>query len=148
MSKLAKLRQLSFDELRVRGAQFLNSALERRGWSSLSKLPDDQGFYSLLNCGLTSAEQLSDHFRLRSSPAFFRGLRDRETTLSSVNTNFSDSRQFIIEKANRIVAGNFDLLGLSNLNFGDPIDWSLEPVSGKRAPSDHWSRVNYLNADV
>jgi len=148
MSKLAKLRRLSFDELRVRGAQFLNSTLERRGWSSLSKLPDDNQFFSLLNCGLTSAEQLSDHFRLRSSPRFFTGISEREATLWSVNANFSDSRDSIIEKANRIIAGNFDLLGLSNLSFGEPIDWSLEPVSGKRAPSDHWSRVNYLDADV
>jgi len=54
----------------------------------------------------------------------------------------------IIAKANRMLAGKFDLLGLRDLSFGDPIDWHLEPMSGKRAPRAHWSRLNYLDPAI
>src|SRR5262249_50375611 len=29
---------------------------------------------------------------------------------------------------------------------GDPIDWHLDPTSGRRAPLDHWSRIDHLDA--
>ena len=56
--------------------------------------------------------------------------------------------QRIIDKAGRITSGKFDLLGYKNLDFGDPIDWHLEPTSGKRIPLVHWSKLDYLDSDV
>ena len=47
-----------------------------------------------------------------------------------------------------ICAGRFDLLGYTNLSFGDPIDWQFEPLTGKRIPLLHWSKLDYLNAEV
>ncbi|HWP43369.1 MAG TPA: alginate lyase family protein, partial [Blastocatellia bacterium] len=38
--------------------------------------------------------------------------------------------------------------GFKRLSFGDAIDWHLEPTTGRRAPLDHWSRIDYLNPDV
>jgi hypothetical protein len=153
MSKLNKLRRLSFDELRVRGAQSLNALLERRGWSSLAKLPSDQEFWQLLdtqnpNLNLKSDQELLQYFRTRSTPRFFAGLADKERTLNTLRDTWPNAASQIVEKADRFVAGKFDLLGLRDLSFGDPLDWHLEPVSGKRAPLEHWSRVNYLDAEV
>jgi hypothetical protein len=153
VSNLKRLRRLSLDELRVRGAQALHSFTERRGWSSLAKLPTDQAFLELLDQNrlkreLWSARELLEHFQTRSEPKFFPSFADRETTVSEFKRRWPDADQRIVEKANRIVAGKFDLLGLRNLSFGEPIDWQLEPVSGKRAPLAHWSRLNYLDADV
>ncbi|MGH9901065.1 MAG: alginate lyase family protein [Pyrinomonadaceae bacterium] len=54
----------------------------------------------------------------------------------------------MIERAGRILEGKFDLLGYGGLDFGEPVDWHVEPVSGKRAPHAHWSRIEYLNSDV
>ena len=58
------------------------------------------------------------------------------------------SRRAIVEQADRICEGKFDLLGFTNLSFGDPIDWHFEPVSGKRIPLLHWSKLDYLDAGV
>ena len=153
MSKLNKLRRLSLDELRVRGAQALNSLLERRGWSSLDRLPADQALLKLLDQtgtsrGLAKEEDLLAHFRPRKEPSFFAGLADQEATVAALRSGWPGTEAQIIEKADRILAGRFDLLGLRDLSFGNPIDWQLEPVSGKRAPLVHWSRLNYLDASV
>ena len=153
MRKVNKLRRLSLDELRVRGAQALNSLLERRGWSSLARLPADQALLKLLDRagtshGLATAEDLLAHFRARNEPGFFAGFADQEATAAALRSRWPGAETQIIEKADRILAGRFDLLGLRNLYFGSPIDWQLEPVSAKRAPLVHWSRLNYLDAGV
>ncbi|MDQ2856230.1 MAG: heparinase II/III family protein [Acidobacteriota bacterium] len=155
MRRLSKLRRLSFDELRVRGAQSLNSQLERRGWSSLAKLPSDEEFFQIFAARkpdpkLTTDRDLLDYFRIRTrhSPFFFRGFSSREATVAELRQRWPEAEKQILGRAERIVAGTFDLLGLRDLNFGNPIDWHLEPVSGKRAPLEHWSRVNYLDAGV
>ena len=153
MSKLNRLRRLSLDELRVRGAQSLNALLERRGWSSLAKLPSDPDFFQLLNIqnpnlALKSDEALLQYFRVRTTPSFFSGLANREDTIQALRDTWPDLVSHIVENAERIVAGKFDLLGLDGLNFGEPIDWQLEPVSGKRAPLEHWSRLNYLDSEL
>src|SRR5690242_6146348 len=54
----------------------------------------------------------------------------------------------LIPAADRILTNRFTLLGHPDLDFGSPIDWHLDAVSGKRAPRIHWSRIPYLNADV
>ena len=153
MSKLNKLRRLSIDELRVRGAQALNSLLERRGWSPLARLPADQVLLKLLDetgttHGLATTEDLLAHFRTRNQPSFLPGLADQEGTVAALRNRWPQAEGRIVEKADRLLDGRFDLLGLRDLSFGDPIDWQLEPVSKKRAPLVHWSRLNYLDAGV
>ncbi len=44
--------------------------------------------------------------------------------------------------------GRFDLLGYRGLSFGDPVDWHLDPVSGRRSPRLHWSRIDPLDPGV
>lgn len=54
--------------------------------------------------------------------------------------------QGVIESANRIAEGRFDLLGYRGLAFGSGnIDWHLDPVHGVRAPFLPWFRVPYLD---
>jgi hypothetical protein len=153
VSKLKRLRRIGIDELRVRGAQALSSFTERHGWSALTRLPTDQKFFELLDDSRTSvefrsAEALLRHFHSRSGPSFFSAFTDRENTVTEMRSRWPDAEKAIIERADRILAGRFDLLGLCDLSFGDPIDWQLEPVSSKRAPLVHWSRLNYLDAGV
>ena len=61
---------------------------------------------------------------------------------------FSDECSALIERAQRAAYGKFDLLGLTDLSFGEPIDWHLEPESGKRTGLDHWSEIDYLSPEV
>ena len=51
----------------------------------------------------------------------------------------------IISEADHLLAGRFDLLGYRDLQFGDPIDWHLDPVWNRRAPAAHWSQIDVLD---
>jgi hypothetical protein len=72
----------------------------------------------------------------------------RELTASIFRRRFPSECERLLRRADRAVAGRFDLLGLVNLSFGHPIDWHLEPLSGKRTGRVHWSAINYLNPNV
>lgn len=54
-------------------------------------------------------------------------------------------RDRIVAAADAICGGRFDLLGYAGLDFGEPVDWHLDPVSGHRAPLVHWSRIDPLD---
>lgn len=149
---LEKLRNASLHELRVRAAQRLAAFGERRGWSPLVKLPADEAFASLLALDRATTDHLLEHFRSRSQPSFFAAFQSPETTAGAFKSRWSNSAEQLVDKANRVCEGRFDLLGHRDLSFGDPlsesIDWQFEPLAQKRIPLLHWSKLDYLNAEV
>jgi glycosyltransferase involved in cell wall biosynthesis len=151
---MGKLWMMSLDELRVRSSQAVAAFAERWGWSSLTRVPSDRSLLRLLRPvrfggkRIKSTHALLEHFRARSEPGFFAAFEEQENIVGELRSRWPTAEKQIIDEAERIVAGRFDLLGLRDLNFGDPINWSLEPVSGKSAPSLHWSRLDYLDADI
>jgi Heparinase II/III-like protein/Heparinase II/III N-terminus len=147
--KLEKLKNASLDELRVRAAQRFAALSERRGWSSLAKLPNDEALVSLFNSADGRAtNDLLEYFSSRSKPTFFASFKSPEKTAAELKLRWPTTAQRLIEKADRICDGQFDLLGFTGLSFGDPIDWHLEPISGKRIPLLHWSQLDYLDAEI
>jgi hypothetical protein len=148
------LKHLSLDELRVRSAQAMSAYAERSGVSGQVRLLTDAAFFKLLDGPHfkhqeASAEGLLEHFRTRTSPVFFAAFHERKETIAELRRRFGrQAEAAVIERAERICEGRFHLLGLRDLSFGDPIDWHLEPVTGKRAPLRHWSRIDYLDADA
>ncbi len=51
-------------------------------------------------------------------------------------------------RAEGILEGRYDLLGYRNLSFqhgGASVDWRLDPVHGREAPTGFWSDVPYLD---
>ena len=127
---LQKLKNASLHELRVRASQRVAAFSERRGWSSLVKLPEN----------VPNADFATQRF--------FGGPQDLKTTSAELKSRWPETAQRIVEQADRIRVGKFDLLGFTNLSFGNPIDWHFEPVSGKRIPLQHWSKLDYLDAGV
>ena len=125
---LTKLKNASLHELRVRAAQQVSAFSERRGWSTLTKLPGDQVFVSL------------PARSMRTLPYSFRSNLLRELSVARKNRHHIQialarpRHNELIAKADRIISGKFDLLGFKDLSFGDPIDWHFEPISGKRIP--------------
>jgi len=153
MKALQVLRKLSLAELWVRGSQALTALAERRGWSALSKIPKDSQLMSKLNAGGGDRRPLTDRvvldrFRARTTPKFFTGLLDRDLTLGVLRNRSPQIETLIIKKADKVLEGRFDLLGLRDLSFGDSIDWHLEPQSGKRTQLLHWSKLDYLDPDL
>jgi hypothetical protein len=151
---LQKLRGRSGEELRVRAVQALNAYGERRGWAEQARVPGDAAFFKLLDPAPfggapASAERLLAHFRGRESPHFFAAFDKPASSAAELRRRFGGAaEERTVARARRVVEGHFDLLGLHDLSFGDPIDWQFEPVARKRAPSVHWSRVDFLNAAV
>ncbi|HEV3215244.1 MAG TPA: alginate lyase family protein [Vicinamibacterales bacterium] len=79
-----------------------------------------------------------DRFLEMSEKRFFAGVAQH------VPARVGDPLQMIAD-AERLCAHRFRLLGYEELSFGDPIDWHLDPVSGRRSPLVHWSRVDPLD---
>src|SRR5262249_10905990 len=80
---------------------------------------------------------------------FLPSLEQRREIVEMMNRRFPDERDAIINTAECALTGIFSLLGHIGLSFGDPpdspIDWSLDPVSGLRAPLRHWSKLHPLD---
>ncbi|PYQ55309.1 MAG: hypothetical protein DMF78_02495 [Acidobacteria bacterium] len=83
-------------------------------------------------------------FRESVRDRFFAGTGD-ESTPALLADRMPAAMREIVAGADRARAGRFDLLGYRGLSFGDPIDWHLDPVSRKRAPLVHWSRLDPLD---
>jgi len=72
----------------------------------------------------------------------------REFAASIFRRRFPQECNELLRRADWAIDGRFDLLGLFDVSFGNPIDWHLEPTSGKRTGTAHWSRIDYLDPDV
>jgi hypothetical protein len=146
--KIKKLKGLKREEISVRVAQQVAILSERSGLSKQVSLPSDGQLISLLNPGFDSTSTLVEHLRVRDQSRFFLAFTDKNVTLSEFRRRWPKAEPRIINAANSIAAGTFDLLGLHDLELGEKIDWHLEPISGKRTPLVHWSQLNYLDAAV
>ncbi|MDQ3816744.1 MAG: heparinase II/III family protein [Acidobacteriota bacterium] len=141
------------DEIRVRGSQLLAANLERHGLSKSARVPTDKEFFRLLDRTRIEGRSLSargliEQFRNRTGPHFFAAFDDTEETLQELRRRWPQGAEVLVEKAERILEGKFDLLGWRDLDFGRPVDWHLEPVARRRAPLVHWSRIDYLNPEA
>ena len=147
-----KLRGRDQRELRERGAQAVAAWRERIGLAPDARLPGDAAFRRALALG-TPAESgaLHAHFcarrdRHEGPPVpFFPSFDDRHATLAALRQGCPDDAADVIARADRLRAGQFDLLGYAGLSYGTPIDWHRDPIAGTRAPLVHWSRVPYLD---
>jgi hypothetical protein len=151
--KLSKLKSLSLDEVRVRLAQKVAAMAERAGRSPLTQVPEDPELLARIDWNKTgrelwSAQELLEHFRTRSTPTFLVSFADRNRTVEELKARWPESIPRIIERADAILDGRFDLLGHTGLRFGETMDWHLEPISGKRTPLIHWSKLDYLDSQL
>ena len=128
---IRRLARTGTDELICRGRQEASKLLERTG--------------IVARAGLGPDHRLSlARFRASTPRHFFDGaVSDR--TPSVVIDRMPDARDEVVAVAEAACRGRFDLLGYEGLSFGDPIDWSLDPVSGRHAPVAHWSRLDPLD---
>jgi len=152
-AKLRKLRHRSLHELSVRGRQEGAKWVERLRRVVPGEMSDGAWLGELRPAsrsvsGEASASLILQRIRTLPGRTFFPSLACRSEIVALMNVHFTSDRFSLIARADRICSGRFDLLGLSNLSFGDPIDWSLEPVSGKRTPLVHWSQIDVLNPEV
>lgn len=144
-----KARAASLDELRVRGTQAAAAWVERVGVSVRTRVPSDAAFIAraVMSDQRATARSLLDEFRTSGATALFGGLNDRRATVDELRKRWPDAEAGIVRAADALLAGRFELLSRSSLDFGDPIDWRLDPSSGKRTPLVHWTLIDPLSAD-
>ena len=94
-----------------------------------------------------AARALLERFKESGPARFFEGAVSA-TTPALISERTPEARERTLEEAGAIVRMRFDLLGHLGLFFGDPVDWHLDPVSGRRAPLVHWSRLEPLDHGV
>ncbi|MCI0392809.1 MAG: heparinase II/III family protein [Acidobacteria bacterium] len=159
IAQLNRVRGRSFREIRERGLQELSKLGER--WLNLrSNVMSDAALMREIapdmrdRSGEETAAKLAGRIRAftvaqaSSWKTFFPALAHREAIVAEMERRFATERQAIIARADKVCQKRFDLLGFADLSFGDPIDWHLDPTSGKRAPLVHWSSIDFLNAEV
>lgn len=72
----------------------------------------------------------------------------RHDVAARVAATFPKARRDAVQRADRLMRGEFDLLGFRSLRFGpsaESPDWHLDPVHQRRAPMAFWSTVPFLD---
>ncbi len=91
--------------------------------------------------GEGTAEMVRD--RLRTGRGIFlRSLTERGAIIEMMDRRFPGERDAIIASADRAIDGRLDLLGYTDLDFGRPINWNLNPLTGDLSPLVHWSKID------
>ena len=145
--QLGKIRRVSLDELRVRSRQRFARLSDRLRRGRAPEMSDDELFseFNPVWRGECVADALRHSLRAKNR-RFLPSLEQRRKIVEMMNRRFPAEREAIIKTAEAALAGKFSLLGHACLSFGDPpdspIDWSLDPVSGLRAPLRHWSELH------
>ncbi len=130
--RLATIASMSWDEVHTRCAQTLTMRWDMmRG--RLGAVPAPRFRSAAVSTHSDSTRRF--FFDPAEIPALVELLQDR----------LPDECEVIVERAEKICAGRFDLLGYESLSFGDDIDWHLDPVSGIRAPLRPWYKVPFLD---
>ena len=140
---------MSPTEARSRSLQLVGRFAERLHISPNARLITDRELFQKLNddCG-SSPVDLLRHFRNRETPSFYPSFSQRELTVNGLRY-FAGAEGSIIDRADHISEGIFSLLGFDDLRFGGRVpDWHFDPVSGKRSPLLHWTRISELSSEV
>jgi hypothetical protein len=87
---------------------------------------------------------LAEHFSPRASvwpiPA-----REKEAITRSITAQFPSAAADAGERAERILGGQYDLLGHRDLPYGRIPDWHRDAAHGRTAPRRFWADVPYLD---
>ena len=149
---------MGLSEIGERGRQELAKFGERAFRFAADEMSDSWLFRQIApqsrNCsGEGTAALIADRIKASlakrdSSYSFFPSFKHRDEIVAMIKYDFPAERRRIIHRADRAVCGEFDLLGYKRISFGNPIDWHLDPTTGKRTSLDHWSRIDYLDPEV
>lgn len=87
---------------------------------------------------------LAEYFAHRK-PRFPLSPRNIASLAEQVGARFPNVVSEARERADRMLAGRYDILGYSDVRFGAPPDWYADPVHKRRAARNFWSDIDYLD---
>lgn len=91
--------------------------------------------------------ELIKHLKSRTSPKFFFNWRDREQYQRRLKEQFPDQEAQLLEQADRICRNDLEIFDGYCVDFGDHIDWHLEPSVNRNWPLEHWSKIDVRGAN-
>lgn len=121
------------------------SAISCRARQELSKWLDRRAGAARPGFAATLPVAIVDRYLDAMRGRFFLGASDPRVP-EILRERLPGSARRVVAAADRTLQKRFDLLGYRELSFGDPIDWHLDPVAGRRAPLVHWSLLDPLDA--
>lgn len=151
---LRRLRAMDGAELRFRAAAALRTRVDRarvaiapstwrREQLRLSQVAPADARRALARGDWHAAHRaLAAHFAQRDG-RFPLDPRRLAAVSAAVAVHFPENTA--AERADRIVAGRYDLLGYRDVPAGSPPDWHTDPVHVRRAPRIFWEAVPYLD---
>jgi len=154
--RLERLSGMGFHELASRSRQEAAKWLERLGAAIVTEdgapraLPPARGAHASRQSGDELERALGralQRFNEEAPSRFFDGAAG-DATRRLLEGSLPLARPQVLEAAEPIGRKRFDLLGYRGLFFGDPIDWRLDAVSGRRARFAHWSRLDPLDSEA
>lgn len=84
---------------------------------------------------------------LAKSPPQPQGQQGRPW-VNPLPVQFESSQADYIERAEKILAGFFNVFALKEANLGFPPDWNQDPKSGKKAPLAFGKAIDYRDSDL
>ncbi len=84
----------------------------------------------------------------RMSRTFLISPEARDAFARSVRERCPDSVDRVVAAADEICRGRFEFMGKTFDFRGEPIDWHLDPESGRRWPRESWSRFSIYGPDA
>ncbi len=155
--RLERLSGMGFHELASRGRQEAAKWLDRLGATMVT----DGGARRARLLDITGAiasrrpvDELEralgrafERFKVEAPGRFFDGAAS-DATEHLLDGFLPQTRPELLAAAEAIGRKRFDLLGYRGLFFGDPIDWRLDPVSGRRTRFAHWSRIDLFDSEA
>ncbi|HKQ75638.1 MAG TPA: alginate lyase family protein [Blastocatellia bacterium] len=145
-AKLNKIRGMSLGEVIGRGRQEFAKLTDRLLIAGANEMSDKSLYHEFATTmrngsGEGSAETLRERW-MTGSGFFLPSFAERPAIVEMMERRFPVEREAIIATAEKSLAGRLDLLGFSDLDFGRPIDWRLNPLTGDLAPLVHWSKID------
>lgn len=139
---LRRLFRMDFPELACRSRQEAFKWAERLGSAAdIRRVPKRV----TLDKSSRRHSESFDRFLSNANACFFEGVFD-ERVPAALAIGASQHLSDVVATADKLCRARFDLLGYSNLDFGDPPDWQLDPISGRAAPFVHWTRLDPLDS--
>ena len=109
-------------------------------------LADVRGAYESQRIDHAVAE-LVKHFKSRKSPNFFFDWQDRNRYQNILRERFGDQEAQLVDQADKICRHEFEIFGSTSVNFGDSVNWHLDPTINRDWSLIHWSRIDIRGAD-
>jgi hypothetical protein len=126
-SAIARLSRMGWDEIHTR----IRQEAGKRWDVLLHRLGLDPCREELSGC--------------ESRGRFYCDPEDTPRVIEVLRRRMPEQADAIRARAEHILDGRFDLLGYHGLDFGHDIDWSLDPVHGRRVPFIPWPAIPFLN---